>query len=59
METQKTLDSFIKSRKRPVNEEALAKKGLLDKTVGIIKPSRKLSFDTFASEQIVKKLKVG
>lgn len=53
MDTQKTLDSFIKSRKRPTNEDGLHKKELLKN-----KPTRKLSFDC-AVQQTVKKQKVS
>lgn len=55
---QQTLDSFIKSRKRPTNEDGSSKKGLVNKTLGINKPSRKLSFDG-SSQQIIKKQKVS
>lgn len=59
METQqKTLDSFIKSRKRPTNEDGLSKKGLGNNVYGNNKPSRKLSFDGSA-EQSIKKQKVS
>jgi len=58
MDTQKTLDSFIKSRKRPTNEDVLHKKELLNNTVGINKPTRKLSFDSTV-QQTVKKQKVS
>lgn len=59
METQqKTLDSFIKSRKRPSHEDGLCKKGFANKTVGSIKPSRKLSFDG-STQQSIKKQKVS
>lgn len=59
METQqKTLDSFIKSRKRPTTEDAISKKGQVNSNVfGINKPSRKLSFDG-STEQNIKKQKV-
>lgn len=57
METhQQTLDSFIKSRKRPTNDDDLLKK--ISNTAGINKPSRKLSFDDSA-QQSVKKQKVS
>lgn len=55
---QQTLDSFIRSRKRPTNEDGSIKKGLVDKIVGINKPSRKLSFDG-STQQIIKKQKVS
>lgn len=54
---QQTLDSFIKNRKRPTNEDGSVKKGLVNKTVGINKPSRKLSFDG-STQHIIKKQKV-
>ncbi|XP_060878814.1 LOW QUALITY PROTEIN: DNA replication factor Cdt1-like [Metopolophium dirhodum] len=57
MDTQKTLDSFIKSRKRPTIEDGLHKKELLNNTFGINKPTRKLSFDSTV-QQTVKKQKV-
>lgn len=55
---QKTLDSFIKSRKRPANEDGLIQKGLKSNATEISKPSRKLSFDSFV-QQTVKKPKVS
>jgi len=58
MDTQKTLDSFIKSRKRPTNEDGLHKKDLPNNSVGIIKPTRKLSFDSTV-QQTAKKQKVS
>lgn len=58
MDTQKTLDSFIKSRKRPTNEDGLHKNELLKNTIGINKPTRKLSFDCTV-QQTVKKQKVS
>lgn len=58
MDTQKTLDTFIKSRKRPTNEDGLHKKELLNNTIGINKPTRKLSFDC-TEQQTVKKQKVS
>lgn len=57
METQQTLDSFIKNRKRPTNEDHLNKKGFVNNTAGSGKPSRKLSFD--GSSQQIKKQKVS
>lgn len=46
METeQKTLDNFIKNRKRHVNDHGLCKKELMNNTVGINELSIKLSFD--------------
>ncbi|XP_050527571.1 DNA replication factor Cdt1 [Daktulosphaira vitifoliae] len=47
METQqKTLDGFIKSRKRPANDDIIHKKGLIESNnFGIGKPSRKLLFE--------------
>jgi len=46
METeQKTLDNFIKNRKRPVNDHGLCKKELMNNTVRINELSIKLSFD--------------
>lgn len=53
---QQTLDNFIKSRKRPTNDDDLHKK--ITNTVGINKPSRKLSFDDSA-QQNIKKQKVS
>jgi len=58
MDTQKTLDSFIKSRKRPTNEDGLHQKELLNNTIGINKPTRKLSFDSTV-QQTVKKPRVS
>lgn len=58
MDTQKTLDSFIKSRKRPTNEDGLHKKELLNNTFGLNKPTRKLSFDSTV-QQTAKKQKVS
>lgn len=58
MDTQKTLDCFIKSRKRPTNEDGLHKKELVNNTVGRIKPTRKLSFDCTV-QQTIKKQKVS
>lgn len=55
---QQTLDSFIKSRKRPTNEDGSSKKGLMNKNVGVNKPSRKLSFDG-STQQTIKKQKVS
>lgn len=58
METQKTMDSFIKSRKRPTNDNGLLKKGLTNNSLGISKPTRKLSFDS-TGQQTIKKPKVS
>lgn len=58
METQQqTLDSFVKSRKRPTNND-VCKKGLEENATGINKLSRKLSFDD-SEQQAVKKQKVS
>ncbi|CAH1721518.1 unnamed protein product [Aphis gossypii] len=57
METQKTMDSFIKSRKRPTNDNGLLKKGLTNNSLGISKPTRKLSFDS-TGQQTIKKPKI-
>jgi len=56
---QKTLDYFIKSRKRSTNEDNLRKKGLRSSTTGINKSSRKLSFDDGSEQHIIKKQKVS
>jgi len=46
METeQKTLDNFIRNRKRPVNDHDLCKNELMNNTVEMNKLSIKLSFD--------------
>lgn len=59
METeQKTLDDFIKNKKRPVNDHSLCKKELMNSTVGINKLSIKLSSDGFVLQSI-KKQKVS
>jgi len=58
MDSQKTLDCFIKSRKRPTTEDGLHKKESLNNTFAIRKPTRKLSFDSTV-EQTVKKQKVS
>ncbi|XP_025201253.1 DNA replication factor Cdt1-like [Melanaphis sacchari] len=57
MDTQKTLDSFIKSRKRPTNDDGLLKKELVNNSFGINKPTRKLSFD-YTVQQKIKKPKI-
>jgi len=57
METeQKTLNNFIKNRKRPVNDHSLCKNELM--TVGIKKVCTKLSSDGFVLQSI-KKQKVS
>jgi len=59
METeQKTLDNFIKNRKRPVNDHDLCKNELMNNTVEINKLSIKLSFDDCVLQSI-KKQKVS
>lgn len=61
METhQKTLDSYIRSKKRPtIEDELLHKKGLSNAiAVEVNKPSRKLSFDD-SLQQTFKKQKVS
>jgi len=59
METeQKTLDNFIKNRKRPVNDYDLCKKELMNNTVEINNLSIKLSFDGSVLQNI-KKQKVS
>lgn len=55
---QKTLDSFVKSRKRPTIEDGMVKKGQANTNSEFIKPSRKLSFDSF-TQQTIKKQKVS
>lgn len=55
---QKTLDSFIKSRKRPTIEHAFDKKVQANNNTGSIKPTRKLSFDS-SGQQTIKKQKVS
>lgn len=57
METQQTLDRYVKTRKRPTNDDCLSKKAFLINSVGKSKPSRKLSFDG-SLQQISKKQKV-
>jgi len=57
MDTQKTLDCFIKSRKRPTTENGFHKKELVNNTSTIHKSTRKLSFDC-AVQQTIKKQKV-
>ncbi|XP_060834243.1 DNA replication factor Cdt1-like [Rhopalosiphum padi] len=57
MDTQKTLDNFIKTRKRPTIEDGLHKKELVNNSFGINKPTRKLSFD-FTAQKSVKKQKI-
>ncbi|XP_029343840.1 DNA replication factor Cdt1-like [Acyrthosiphon pisum] len=55
METeQKTLDNFIKNRKRPVNDHDLCKNELLNNTVEINKLGIKLSFDDSVLQSIKK-----
>ncbi|XP_060871194.1 DNA replication factor Cdt1-like [Metopolophium dirhodum] len=55
METeQKTLDNFIKNRKRPVNDHDLCKNELMNNTVEINKLSIKLSFDDCVLQSIKK-----
>lgn len=57
---QKTLDFFIKSRKRPTNDDGIIrKKGVVNNIVGNSKPSRKLSFDDSSAQQTIKKQKVS
>jgi len=57
MDTQKTLDYFIKSRKRPTTEDGYHKKELMNTTSAIHTPTRKLSFDC-SVQQTIKKQKV-
>jgi len=57
MNTQKTLDCFIKSRKRPTTEDGFHKKELVNNTFATHKPTRKLSFDSTV-QQTIKKQKV-
>lgn len=54
---QNTLDGFVKIQKRPTNEGGVYKKPQLNSTIGIVKQSRKLSFDS-TSQQTIKKQKV-
>lgn len=54
---QKTLDGFVRSRKRPTNDDGFGKKVLANKTE-FVKPSRKLSFDC-SVQQTIKKQKVS
>jgi hypothetical protein len=61
METkQNTLDGFVKSQKRPTNDDNMYKISKINSTnrTGIVKSSRKLSFDS-SSSQTIKKQKVG
>ncbi|XP_001948429.2 DNA replication factor Cdt1 isoform X1 [Acyrthosiphon pisum] len=57
MDTQRTLDCFIKSRKRPTTEDGLHKKESVNNTFAIHKPTRRLSFDCTV-QQTIKKQKV-
>lgn len=60
METkQNTLDGFVKSQKRPTNDDNVYKISKINNTnrTGIVKSSRKLSFDS--SQQTMKKQKVS
>jgi len=56
---QRTLDFFIKSKKRPTKEDDIQRKGLRSSSLGINKPSRKLSFDDGSNQHIIKKQKVS
>lgn len=52
------MDRFVKTRKRPTNDDCLSKKAFVNNSVGKSQPSRKLSFDG-SLQQISKKLKVS
>ncbi|KAL4143537.1 hypothetical protein QTP88_005856 [Uroleucon formosanum] len=57
MDSQKTLDCFIKSRKRPTTEDGLHKKESVNNTFAMREPTRKLSFDGTV-QQTIKRQKV-
>ncbi|XP_050439239.1 DNA replication factor Cdt1-like [Adelges cooleyi] len=57
---QKTLDCFIKSRKRPAIDDGIHKKGLINssKIIEVVKPSRQLVFDDIGAVPVsIKKQK--
>lgn len=59
---QKTLDCFIKSRKRPAIDDGIHKKGLINssKIIEVVKPSRQLVFDDIGAVPVsIKKQKVN
>lgn len=57
MDSQKTLDCFIKSRKRPTTEDGLHNKESVNNTFAMREPTRKLSFDGTV-QQTIKRQKV-
>lgn len=54
---QITLDGYVKSQKRPTNNDGVYKKAQMNSTIGVVKLSRQLSFDS-SPQQTIKKQKV-